>query len=60
MLKNVCTLKSCKNRTISLENVKIGANKNLEKMKLKYSLPQKKVYIFVEPSTQNLGGPDEK
>ncbi len=25
-----------------------------------YSLPQKKVYIFVEPSTQNWGGPDEK
>ncbi len=26
-----------------------------------YSLPQKKVYTFsVEPSTQNLGGPDEK
>ncbi len=25
-----------------------------------YSLPQKKVYTFVEPSTQNWGGPDEK
>ncbi len=27
---------------------------------IKYSLPQKKVYTFVEPSTQNWGGPDEK
>ncbi len=25
-----------------------------------YSLPQKKVYTFVEPSTQNWGGLDEK
>ncbi len=29
-------------------------------MTLQYSHPQKKVYTFVEPSTQNLGGPDEK
>ncbi len=26
---------------------------------MSYSLPQKKVYTFVEQSTQNWGGPDE-
>ncbi len=31
-----------------------------EEQWIKYSLPQKKVYTFVEPSTQNWGGLDEK
>ena len=33
--------------------------KRLKSGRTVYSLPQKKVYTFVKPSTQNWGGPDE-
>ncbi len=32
----------------------------LDLLRVSYSLPQKKVYTFVELSTQNWGGPDER
>ncbi len=51
----LCTITSLAGYHIQTLHSSLDTTKDME-----YSLPQKKVYTFVESSTQNWGRPDEK